>query len=125
MSSAPVTFTLVVNEGSIAKYSCSLEDENAASVGSGVIDSLTLTLVNKADGSIINSRSDQDVLNTNNVTVSAGGALVYLLQPADTAIIDTDLSTETHVGTFKMQFNTTGFSTWDVEFVIRNLAQVT
>jgi hypothetical protein len=125
MATAATTFTTVINEGANAVYTATLQDENAAAIGSGDIDSLTLTLVNKADGSTINSRLDQNVLNANNVTVSAGGALVFTLQPADTAINDVDLSTETHVATFKMQFNTVSFSNWDVEFTIRNMAQVT
>jgi len=124
MSTTPTTFATVINEGSVALYQSSLVDELGVAIGSGRVDALTLTLANKADGSIINSRSDQNVLNANNVTVSAGGALAYVLQTADTAMIDTDLPTETHVATFKMQYDTVSFSNWDVEFIIRNLEQV-
>lgn len=125
MSTAATTFTTVINEKSSAVYTATLKDENDTAIGSGAIDALTITLVNKADGSTINSRLDQNALNANNVAVTGAGVLTYTLQEADTAINDVDLATETHVATFKLQFNTTSYLTWDVEFTIRNLAQVT
>jgi hypothetical protein len=126
MDSSATTFTVNPNEASTMVYRATLQDESVppVAIGSGDIDTLTLTLVNEADGSIINGRSDQNVLNANNVTVSAGGDLVFIQQPADTAIINPNLSTETHLATFKMQFNTTSYSNWPVKFSVINLSQV-
>lgn len=124
MSTKPTTFPEIVNEQSSAVYTATLKDENGTVIGSGAIDSLTLTLSNVADGSIINSRDEQDALNANNVTVSGGGVLVLTLQPADTAIIDPTQDFELHRATFQMQFNTVSFSNWDVDFMIRNLSKV-
>jgi len=125
MSAAPTTFTSILNEKSTGLYTANLVDDLAVAIGSGRIDALTLTLCNKDDGAIINGRDDQNVLNTNNVTVSAGGVLVYTIQPLDGIIVDVLADTETHVATFKMQYDTDKFSNWDVEFTIRNLTKVT
>ena len=125
MSAAATVLTPIVNEKSTAVYAANLTDENDVAIGSGVIDVLTMTLSNVVDGAIINARDGQDVLNTNNVTVSAGGALVFTMQPADTAIIDSTRDVEVHRATFQLQFNSVSYSTWDVEFTVRNLKKVT
>jgi hypothetical protein len=135
MSRKPTTFATTINEGSSAVYTATLADENGTSIGSGAIDALTLTFSNVADGAIINTRDGQNVLNANNVSVSGGGALVFTLQPADTAIIVASPSVvvknadgeviEVHRATFQMNFNTTSYSTWDVDFIIRDLSKVT
>ncbi len=125
MSATPTTFTEIINEASTAVYTAVLKDENAAVIPAASIDVLTLTLSNVADDAIINSRNGQNVLNANNVTVTAGGVLTWTMQPADTAIIDATRTLETHRATFQMQFNTVSFSTWDVDLVVRNLGKVT
>jgi len=124
MAVSPTTFTTVVNEKSTAKYTATLKDEDGVIIPAANIVSLTLTLCEVPDGTIINSRSDQDVLNTNNVTVDSSGILIYTLQELDTIIVNAALATEIHRATFKMTFNTTGKATWDVDFTIRNLAKV-
>jgi len=125
MAVSPTTFTTVVNEKSTAKYTATLKDEDGNIIPAANIVSLTLTLCEVPDGTIINSRNDQDVLNTNNVTVDSSGILIYTLQELDTIIVNPALATEIHRATFKMTFNTTGKATWDVEFTIRNLVKVT
>lgn len=64
---------------------------------------LTLTLyVVQTDGSIayVNSRNAQNVLNLNNVTVSAAGVLTWAIQTADTALIEA-LPFERHIALFE------------------------
>lgn len=124
MAKEPKQFSTVVNEKTSAVYSAQLEDENGVPIGSGIIDSLTLTLSNVDDGAIVNSRNAVNALNANDVVVTSGGLLTYTMQPADTAIVDTSKASEVRRATFQMQFNTVSFSTWDVDFVIRNLTQV-
>ena len=125
MSVLPTKFDEIINEGSTAKYTLpQLQDEDGVSVLLADIDSLTITLCNEADGTEINSRTDQNALNANNVVVTIGGALTFNIQPADTVPVDVLLSSdsiEVHRATFKMQFNTVSFANWDVDLNIRNL----
>lgn len=71
------------------------------------IVSVTLTLTNDRDGSVVNSRNSQNVLNTNNVTINATtGAITWLIQAADTAMVDSTQSWEDHVATFTFTYET-------------------
>ncbi len=64
------------------------------------VSTLTLTLKDQ-DGNTINSRSAQNVLNTNNVTFHATtGLLTWAIQTADTTLHDTAAASATHTGTF-------------------------
>jgi len=126
MATGVTAFTKIIDEGSSSTYTVTLQDEVAAEIPAGSIDTLTLTLKNRADDSTINSRLDQDILNANNVTVSGLGVLVFTLQPADTTMVDPLREFETHRATFKMAANSnTIFRNWEVDFTIHNLTQVT
>ncbi len=126
MATAPTTFTDIINEGSTALYTTTLKDELGVAIPLANIDTLTLTLCTVEDGTIINTRDDQDVLNTNNVTVHAtSGLLTYALQALDNVINNILLSTEVHRATFKMVYNGgVNNANWDVDFSIRNLRKV-
>lgn len=126
MSIEPKKFDKKINEGSTAIYTATLKDEAGTVIPSNAISALTLTLSNVADGTIINSRNAQDVLNDNNVTIhESSGLLTYTLQPLDTAIQDADEPYETHRATFQCTYNSgAGQSNWDVDFMIRNLSRV-
>ena len=76
-----------VNEGSSAVYTATIVDEDGTALAASGLTTLTLTLYDNVTQSIINSRTDQDVLNANNVTVSSGGVLVWTMQAADNNII--------------------------------------
>ena len=127
MSVLPTQFdeTKTINEGSTAKYSLpQLQDEDGVSILLADIDSLTITLCNLADGTEINSRTDQNALNANNVVVTTGGTLTFNIQAADTIIVDGTLASdaiEVHRATFKMRFNSISFSNWDIDLPVRNL----
>ncbi len=129
MSLLPTKFEEIINEGSTALYTLpQLQDENSIPILLADIDVITISLCNLVDGTEINSRTDQDALNANNVIITTGGTLTFILQPADTAIIDLTLdedAIEVHRATFKMQFNSVSFSNWDVDFNVRNLKKVT
>jgi hypothetical protein len=125
MSKGPKQFDTIINEGSTAKYTATLQDDAGAVLALTDVSALTLTLANVADGTIINSRDGQNVLNANNVTIDeTGGLLTYILQPLDTAIQDQDESYETHRATFQCTYNGTSQKNWDVDFLIRNLSGV-
>lgn len=75
-----------------AVYAAQLVDENAANIALAALTTLTLTLYDVASLTTLNSREGQNVLNANNVVVSATGGLTWTMQPADNAIVDTDLA---------------------------------
>ena len=84
----------------------------------------TLTYYNRATGTIINSRDDQDVLNTNDVVIT-NGVMAWSLQVADTTIVDTDSVAELNVALW--QWTDAGGKIGKHETIIRvlNYAKVT
>lgn len=82
------------NEGSSALYTATLTDETGAVIDGTALDSLTLTVCNTATLAIVNSRAAQNVKNTNGVTVTALGALTWLMAPADMVILNPLLAYE-------------------------------
>ena len=92
-----------------AVYSASLQDENLNPIASSSINTLTLTLYNEKDGEILGSRSQQTVLNTNNVTIATtAGTLTWIMQPADNEIVDATLHDgqfERHIALFEWFWN--------------------
>ncbi len=125
MANNTTGFSTRVNENSTAVYTGTLTDQFGAVIPASAITTLTLTLCT-LNGTIINSRDDQDVLNTNNVVVLESGVLTFTLQAADTAIIETKaLKYETHRATFTMEFGGGSTATHDVDIIIRNLTKVT
>lgn len=92
-----------------------------------LIDLLTLTLtlyVIKGDGTIayVNSRNAQDILNANNVTVSALGVLVWAIQTADTGLIEA-LAFERHIALF--EWTATGVvGKHEIVLIVQDLTEV-
>jgi hypothetical protein len=110
-----------------------LKDQNGDTINT--LSALELTLYNKSNGVIINSRNAQNVLNLNNVTFSAG-LITWNMQPLDnkvqvlTQVHDSDLSSEEwneiHIALFRYEFN--GGADQDyaqAQFYITNLNKVT
>lgn len=88
-----------VNELNSARYTAQLMDETGS--GFGAVTSLTLTLYSKATLAIINGRNQQDVLNTNQVTLNAlTGALRWDMLPLDNPILDDSQGWEEHRALF-------------------------
>jgi len=89
-----------VNERTSAQYTATLTDELGAVIDGTALDTATLTLYDAATLTTINSRSAQNVKNTNSVTISAAGALVWALAPADNIIVREGNETEDHIALF-------------------------
>ena len=115
----------IVNERASALYTAVLKDETGAVIDGTALDSLTLTVYEAASGTILNGRDAQNVKNTNGVTITAGGALTWVLDPADNAVLGTGPS-ERHVALF--------IATWasgakkcphELTWHVRNLAKQT
>jgi len=89
--------TLQVIEGSTADFTATLVDDNGNPVPLASLTSLQLTYEDDFTGTVINSRQDQDVLNTNNCTFGVtDGLFTWHIQPEDTVVLDSNLRFETH-----------------------------
>tara|TARA_R110000787_G_scaffold180096_2_gene292180 strand:+ start:184 stop:534 length:351 start_codon:yes stop_codon:yes gene_type:complete len=114
---------------STAKYTATLNDESEVVVPLSALTTVTLTLYDKAKDSIINGRDAQNVLNTNNVTISAEGVLVWTMQAADNAIITTTLRNnayERHVALFQFTWSSgTKSGKHELEYEVRQINKVT
>jgi hypothetical protein len=97
-----MSITYSVNEQSTAFWDFSLVDEDEDAIALASLDTLTLTLTDDLTGAVLNSRSAQNVLNVNNVTVSAQGAVSWEMTPADNAIVGSPVPDggETHTAVF-------------------------
>lgn len=106
-------------------YSCTIKDENDTAVPAAQLNTLTLTLYAVQTGTIINSRSQQNILNANNVTVNSSGVLTWTMQPNDNIIVNDALDEETHVALFEWTYSSgTKAGKHEVKFVIQNLTKV-
>lgn len=94
-------FVQAINELTSASYTTTLKDETGAVIPAASLTALTLSLYEANGGATVNSRSNQNVLNANNVTVDSNGLLTWAIQPADTAIIDGTKAVEPHIAVFR------------------------
>ena len=116
-----------VVEGNSMIYTATLKDAAGVALPLASVDSLTLTLYDKTTGTIINSRTAQDVLNTNQVTFHAtSGLLTWTALPADMAIVGTPAAgvLETHVALFEIVYSTTKGLNHEVEIYVKQLTNV-
>ena len=118
-----------LDEGTLAKYTATIIDEAETAIALSAMTTLTLTLYDEETGTVINSRNDQDVLNTNNVTVSSAGLLTWLIQPGDNAIVGTRRRAgqyEKHVALFEYTWSSgSKASKHELTLEIRQLDKVT
>jgi hypothetical protein len=96
-TSGQYTGTLQTADGTAVVY-------DAGGSATPRVASLTLTLKDSATGTTINSRSSQNVLNVNNVTVDAAGALKWLIQPGDTTLHTGTRAVEEHLAQFTFTY---------------------
>ena len=107
------------------KYAATIKDVDDVVIPAASLTTLTLTLYSLHSLVVVNSRTTQDILNANNVTVSVAGALVWELQPADTAIIDDARSIEIHRALFEWTWGGGKAGKHQVDFYITNVKKVT
>jgi hypothetical protein len=101
-------------------------NDGVTGIPAATLTTLVLTLyVIKADGtdSIVNGRNAQNVLNANNVTVDVNGNLHWVIQSADTALVE-DIPFERHIALFEWTWPA-GVGKHEVILVVRNLHRVT
>lgn len=85
MSSALI---IELTEGETPRYTGTLRDEAGTVVPAASLSAARLTLYSVHSNAIVNGRSNQNVLNANDVTIGAAGELQWKLREADTLLID-------------------------------------
>ena len=89
-----------VNQLSSFRVTSTLLDETGAVVPAASLTTFTLTLYDRATNAIINSRSAQNILNANGVTVDSSGNMVWTGTPSDAPILNSTRTSEQHVALF-------------------------
>lgn len=130
MAAIPLLPTTLL-EGTTGIYTFTLLSESGAAIPIGALDTLTLTYYDVASGLIVNGRNNQHALNANDVTVvtnvgpPAVTTVTWLLQPADTPMIDPDLRHEYRVIQFRWSWEGgTRYGAYQVQFQLENMAFV-
>jgi len=114
-----------LKERSTHVYTATIKDENSVVVPAASLNTMTLTLYAERTGTIINSRSQQNILNANNVTISSGGVLVWTMQPADNAIVNSALSVEPHIALFEWTYSSgTKYGKHQIRLMVENYTKV-
>ena len=118
--------TVDVLEGETPRYTATLKDDQGVPLPAASLTTLTLTLyVIKADGSVsyVNSRNAQNVLNANNVTIDANGAIVWAMQVADTTLVE-DLPFERHIALWEWTWPTSRAGKHELWVTVKALGEV-
>ena len=97
--------SFTVQEQTTPVYEATMVDENTVPIPGGSLLSLTLTVYEVSTAAIVNSRQDQNVLQTNGVHVDSSGVLRWILGLADTTILVIGGSQETHRAQFTFTWN--------------------
>lgn len=122
----PDVFELCVNEGSTVKYTAYLKDNANVLVPLVSLTSLVLTLKNVSDGSVVNSRTAQDVKNVNDGTYHAtSGLFTMQFQTDDAVIVNESARIDKHIATFKAVVSGGDELQWDVILKVKNLGKTT
>lgn len=120
--------TFEIAEGTTPDYVVFLKgkpvgDADPVAIPGSVLDTLTLTYFQEYTEEIVNSRSLQNVLQVNNVTVDEDGRLTWTLQPGDSVVLDDALHQEPHIARFDFSYpgaNGTEVSRHEVRLLVKN-----
>lgn len=101
---------VTIDQDSSCDLTITLADSSGDALAKEAITSLTATLVNAVDGSVINDRIDQDIYDTNGTTVSDSGVITMRLQPSDNPVIGTLLADESESHFLRIEWGWTDSS---------------
>jgi hypothetical protein len=119
-----------INEDSFAPYTTTLTSDGSTAIALASINSIVMTLIemNGSGATPVNSRSNQNVLNTNNCTMHAtSGLFTWNIQVEDTDIVNTSTpigAKEPHLATFTVTWDTTKKMHFEVLLKVLNLRSV-
>jgi hypothetical protein len=77
-----------LTEGETPQYTATLRDEAGIVVPAASLSAARMTLYSVHTNAIVNGRTNQNVLNANDVTIGAAGEIKWKLREADTLLID-------------------------------------
>lgn len=113
-----VRFAQAVKERNVALLTATFRDETGAALPAASLASVTLTLYDRDTQAIINSRSNQSILNANGGTVDANGLLTLTLATADNPILDDTKKVEQHVALVRWTYGIGGVKEGREEFLV-------
>jgi len=123
--SAGVKVSKPLDEQATFDYSFQIVDTDKVGIAAASLTTFKLTLYKLPGETIINSRTAQDVLNTNQVTVDSSGNVQWITQPDDNTVIDTTLDVEEHIALFEWTWVTGARrGSHELQLFVRNLAIV-
>jgi hypothetical protein len=119
------TLRTEIDERTTPIYTATIKDAEGMPIPLAQITTLTLTLFDNATGSIINGRSNQDILNTNGVVVEGtSGKLTWTMSELDTTIGNTASFYESRIGQFVWTYGGGKRGSHEILFTIRNLEKI-
>ncbi len=93
-------------EKSTPKITAVIKDEDGIVIPGGSLNTLTLTLYDKATDTLLGSRSaQQDILEVNGGSVDGSGNFALQLTAADMAIVTDAVRVETHIALIEWTYN--------------------
>lgn len=114
-----------IPEKSSRTITTTLTDRNGDAIAPAQVSSLTLTLY-LANGTIINSRDAQDILNANGGSLTDAGVLEIDLGPNDNAIVGTNVrGKEIHYGLIQVVTTAGDQENKEFYYTVEDLAKVT
>lgn len=120
----PLSFP--INEKATGTYTATIvANDGVTPIPGATLSTLVLSLyVIKADGTdgTVNARAAQNVLNANNVTVSAGGLLTWSIQVGDTTLVEA-IPFERHIALFEWTWPS-GAGKHEAILLVKNLHKV-
>jgi hypothetical protein len=115
-----------IKEKETRVYTAIIKDENGTPIASTSLTTMKLTFYSLHSLAIINTRTAQNVINANNVTIDANGILTWSMQTGDLAILDNTLAFEIHRALFEWTWGAGAKAgKHEVEFQVENLHKVT
>lgn len=93
-----------VDEGESIRLEGTLTKPGGVALEEGNLESLTVTLLNKSDNSVINSRNEQNIINANGGTIDEEGNFTFTLSASDNILLDESARTEEHILIFKFSW---------------------
>lgn len=124
----PVPQVFDVDQDCTHRYTATIKDETGAAIAAASLTTLTLTLFDLNTNTIINSRSAQNCLNANGVTVDSSGNLVWTGvggSGGDNQILNASRNGERHRALFQFTWNTGAkYGTHEFDINVRKVANV-
>jgi hypothetical protein len=123
---ARLMLTFLTQEQTTPTLNANIVDSDEVPVPGTTLTSIALTLYDEDTGAIINNRDHESVL-AGDVTVDTNGLLTWVLEQADTPILNDKLREEPHVALFEIAWTAAGklrAIRLPMRIYVRNLGEV-